>query len=106
MTAERIDRLLMLSRLIRDTELARLAATTARRDANIELRDRLGQDAAIGSADAVSAGALYAVWVERRRVMLTATIDQQNGEVAAQLVGARRAFARAEALAKIRGQVS
>lgn len=105
MKDRRLERLVQLAGLVRDDRLARLAAAVARRDDTVALRDGL---VAVGSVDpaALRAQAVHAIWVEGQRRVLALQIDQQEAEIAVQLGAARTAFARAQALEKLRDQLS
>lgn len=105
MNDPRVNRLVVLSGLIRDHRLARLSAAVARREATIGLRDSL-EAASSDDPAALRAQAVYGIWVERQREALTRQLDQQTAEVEAELGTARMAFARAAALAKLRDQLS
>lgn len=101
----RVDRLVVLSGLVRDLRLSQLAAATAARDATVALRDGLVATQSDDPA-ALQAQAIYGVWVDRQREALALRIAQQQAEVAERTETARSAFARAVVLAKLRDQLS
>lgn len=101
----RIDRLVVLSALVRDHRLGQLTMAIAQRDRLAALRDGLVATASDDPA-ALQAQATHGIWVERQREALARRIDKQNAEVAQRLSTARSAFARAAVVAKLRDQLS
>lgn len=102
---DRLNRLVALSGMVRDHRLGRLTAAVARRDAVADLRDGLAQPATDDPA-ALQAQAAYGRWADRRHAALTAELAAHEAEVQRLLHEARRAFARAQAVEKIRDQLS
>ncbi len=105
MTRDRIERLVTLTGLLRERQLALLAEAVARRDAAMALREGL---VALPSDDpaGLQAQAAYGQWVGHRRAALTAEIARHEERIAAETDAARRALARDEALGKLRDQLS
>lgn len=105
MSEKRLERLVAVSGLLRDHELGQLKAAVALRDAAAALRDGLSVKAG-GDATLWKAQIDYARWIEQRRAVLEVQIAGHDERIAAQMVKARLAFARADVLEKLWRQLS
>ncbi|MAQ81767.1 MAG: hypothetical protein CMH12_00880 [Maritimibacter sp.] len=109
MTRDRqLDQLAQLARMLRDRELNRLSVLAARRQAaRVQMEDcredrrRALASAAADPAHIAGADGPWLAWNVARHQKLSASAALAAADVEAQLLIARRAFGRAEALGRI-----
>ena len=104
MADPRLARLSVIADLLRDTQLARLSALVAAREASLRaLQDLSRPQPPAQDAAAFLAEAAFQRWADARRGDLARQIAAQDSAIATARKGASLAFARSAALARLRG---